>query len=600
MKELLCYDEEQSAVSAFFEKVAFLLKDCDECEEKDKIKEIIHDINNNVSYIFVGESGVGKTTLIQSIFGNIFEVNQNVVADICEYRYGENKFITQPINGFGKIFIPAEKLKGISVIDTKDVQCLRKETSEKLAQILSKSGVIFVVLDAQKINSPRIWDVIENFSEKNMVFFLTKCDLLKSKEIENCLDKLKIYMREAGISAPIFPVSCVSNRVVGTVPLEEVCSFVQKQIIGETPFLSKQGRNIEETSILLNQMKESYFLRKKQFESDIQILNKISVGLDEYVINQEKIVNNLIDKVTEEICKDIDEYQNEIISKMDPFKIKERFRCREDFVSYLNLVNANYQKIMSDAVTAKTTSAIKGCLHELELVFEDAVGFFNQREDILAISDKFYGSLSVGRKQMLDDTKENTVAICDCYKTLCEASETLFLQIWNERDRYDKKKALERGLSIGGGGTVGAVGGAFLAKSLIGATTTGATGLGAAIGTVAGVFTTVGLVTIGVIIGAATIHAIAKALYEPKADAHLEEVTQKCIAQFKNEVSQTREVMIIQVSEQIKEIFKKEIATVDGCFAQFRISVNSEEKTLPLLEMNLEHTQELLSKINAL
>lgn len=144
------------------------------------------------------------------------------------------------------------------------------------------------------------------------------------------------------------------------------------------------------------------------------------------MVNQERRVAGLIDQVTEDINREITSYQNEIISRLDPYKIKERFRSQQDFTDYLNTVNDNYKKIMNDSVNQKTISVIKECLHELEMVFEDAVGFFNERENILALNDRFYGSLSTSRKNMVTDTKQNTYEISNCYKTLYDASETLF------------------------------------------------------------------------------------------------------------------------------------------------------------------------------
>lgn len=44
------------------------------------------------------------------------------------------------------------------------------------------------------------------------------------------------------------------------------------------------------------------------------------------MVNQERRVAGLIDQVTEDINREITSYQNEIISRLDPYKIKERFR----------------------------------------------------------------------------------------------------------------------------------------------------------------------------------------------------------------------------------------------------------------------------------
>ena len=80
------------------------------------IKEILHNMNDTVSYVFLGEEGVGKTTLLRALFQNILDNDQSnnreeMRADICEYRFGDQEFITQPLNGYQKKFIVSENLK---------------------------------------------------------------------------------------------------------------------------------------------------------------------------------------------------------------------------------------------------------------------------------------------------------------------------------------------------------------------------------------------------------------------------------------------------------------------------------------------------------
>lgn len=142
--------------------------------------------------------------------------------------------------------------------------------------------------------------------------------------------------------------------------------------------------------------------------------------------------------------------------------------------------------------------------------------------------------------------------------------------------------------TIGGSGTLGAAG--VAGAVVIGKATT------LAIGLLAGV----GLVGIGVIVGAVVVNSIAKTLYDPKAAQKMEETTQKCVEQFKAEVNHTRAKMIDQISLQITEIFEKELASVDGCFTDFRIAVNIDEKKIPALEQKLLETQRLIMEIDTI
>ena len=58
--------------------------------------------------------------------------------------------------------------------------------------------------------------------------------------------------------------------------------------------------------------------------------------------------------------------------------------------------------------------------------------------------------------------------------------------------------------------------------------------------------------------------------------------------------------MIEQITAQITEIFENELAAVDGCFAEFRMSVNIDERKIPLLEQRLLEAEDLLMKIDSI
>lgn len=597
---------EQTTLSNLFEGLSTLLQDSDDTAEKEKIKRALQGMTDTTTYMVLGETGTGKSSLLGALFQGVFEAAEDMAGDVCEYRWGEQEFITPLSNGFQKKFLTSENMKGLSVIDTKGLNCFDEKALIRVKELAKKSDALFVVLEANHITGSRLWDIIESFPSKRMLFFLTKCDLLLSKELETNIEKVKCYMKESNISAPVFPISITKDKLInGTVSLEEVRFYIRNQLIGPNPMLSKQRENVEEARQLLVQLQESFSLRKKQYASDAEILQKINRSMDDYVASHKKVIADLIGKLAIEVNKDIDNYEKEIISKLDPYKIKERFKKKEDFEYYLNMVNDNYKNLMSDSVNRKTIEAIKGCLHDLEIVFQEAVGYFNTRENIMELNDRFYGSLSKSRQSMVAETKETIVVTGELYRTLSDASETLFMQIWKEREKYDAKIRNRKVLStIGGGGTLGAAGvaGAVAIGEVAKGAVIGLLGEAAAsaVGGIVGCLAGAGLVGIGVIVGAVVINSIVKTFWDPKAAEKMEEATQKCIERFKAEVDNTRVKMIEQISAQITEIFEKELASVDGCFTDFRISVNIDEKKIPALEQRIIETEKLIREINTI
>lgn len=611
---ILC-EEEQTLLTDFFEEFSDLLQDSDNKEEKEKVKIALQKMTDTTMYMVLGEEGTGKTSLLNVIFQGIFQAQDTIYGDICEYKWGEQNFEAPVADGIQRKFLSSDSMKGLSVLDTKGINRIGQKAFEKIKDYAAKCSVIFVVFDAGNIGSPRIWDFVENISDQKMVFFLTKCDLVTQEVLESNIEKVKSNMKDAGIFAPFFAVSIKETMPhCGVSDLDSVRIFLRQQVIGENPILKKQLDNVQEIQTMLRQLQVSFRQRQKQYESDIEILEKINGSLDAYILNHEQVIRKFTEKLAEEINKDIDSYEAEIISKMDPYKIKERFQTKDDFLAYLDMINDNYKTMMNDSVNRKTIGVMKDCLHDLERLFQEAAGYFNERKNILDAKDRFYGTLSQSRRQISVKTKETALMAGEFYQTLSGASEELFSAIWKERETYDRKINTRDVLSRMIGGSAGAAGGAAgwlaIAKGVAAAATkmaagggvvaSAAAGEGAAVGLITGVLTVVPIIGIGVIVGVAVMNTMAKTLYDPRAAAKMEKNTQECILKFKTEVDKTRKIMIRDVTEQITVLFKKELEFVDGSFTDFRLSVNIEGEKLPVLQKQIETAEALSERIGQL
>ena len=592
---VLCEREGQTVLSNLFEELSVLLQDSDDKEEKDRVQDSLKRMNDTATYMLLGEEGVGKTSLLHMIFQEILPEQDDMASDLCEYRWGETDYESPVTEGIQKKFISSDNMRGISIIDTKGIKRFGKNTLEKIQVMTEACSAIFVVFDVSNVKSTRLWDIIETFPKKKMIFFLTKCDTVSAETLKENITKVKAYMQESNIDAPVFPVSitkdCMSKDISS---LESVRSYIREQVIGENPLLKRQEESIKEMQMMLTQFQESFQLRKKQYESDARILQKINASLDKYVSNHREIVMDFNKKLEALISKDIDDYEQEIISKMDPYKIKERFKTKEDFMDYLNIVNDNYRSMMNDSVNRKTIEIMKSCMRDLEIVFQEASGYFNERESILALNDRFYGSLSQSRKHITTETRETAIMAGKFYTTLSDASIELFLQVWNERKKYDYKIALREIFSIvsTGGGTAAVLGcngykGAKLAKLLFDTTKTG-------LGMITPQFWIILIIDF---LSVKFIDYIAKKIFDPMAADKMEKNVHECIEQFKKEVDRTRRVMIEQVTGQVADLFEKELADIDSCFTDFRISVNVESEKLPLLEEKTKLVDELMEQI---
>lgn len=585
MQNILSEKTEQTALVTLYECVNELIQDSDDVNEKERVKKALQEMTDTTSYLVLGEVRSGKTALLRSLFSDIAEISEFTDTDICEYRWGEQECCVNVSAGYKKTFQCNENIKGLSIIDTKGIQVMQEDSVRKIHEIIKDCGAVLAVFDVNNIRCPKIWDILEDIPAKKVLFFLTKCDQVSAEEIIQAREKMETYMQEAGISAPVFAVSTTESLQSQVItPLENIRDYLRKEVIGVNPLLKNQMQNVENTKQLLAQINQSFELRKKQYESDAEVLQKINGVLDDYVRDHRQVVDRFTKVLTNEIARDIRNYEQEILSKLDPRIIKERFRNRTDFEQYLSMVNDNYRTLMNDSINRKTMETMQGCMRDLEIIFQEAVGYFNKRENILGLNDRFYGTLAESRKQMIVQTKDIAVSTGQFYKTLSEASETLFMQIWEERRKYDRS-IQNRGTIAGiGGFLAGVKGGGMLAVMLAG----GSTAIG---------FPGLCLVVVGGLIGAKVINSISSQLFDERSANKMEQNVQKCINQFKEEIENTKNLMTQQVIQQVEELFENEVKVIDSCFTEFRMTVNIDEKRIPLLEKKMEQTGALMQQL---
>lgn len=124
--------------------------------------------------------------------------------------------LTPIVDGMCKRFVSSEDMKEISIIDTKGIDVIGDDARKIMRRQIERSSAVFVVFDAGNIRSPKLWDVLEGCPEKRMIFILTKCDLISEVDLAQNIGKMKSYMQESGISAPLFAVNCSEDKEIKT------------------------------------------------------------------------------------------------------------------------------------------------------------------------------------------------------------------------------------------------------------------------------------------------------------------------------------------------------------------------------------------------
>lgn len=579
--------EDKGMMQELLENVNAVLKDSDAAEEKKIVKEFLQKASKVFGFVVLGDSAVGKTTLLRQLFGK--ELIEDIIptTEIIDYRFGEEAEKYQVNEAVTRIFKPLESIKGISIVDMPGTDQIKNATQkETVQQFIQKSDVLIVAFPGDSVKSFGIWDLLENIESRKVVFILTKADMYSEEIIEQNKNKLRQYMQDANIDAPVYTSKT----------LEEFKDYINRNIIGTNPGLRKQRENVLELKGMLNEVKHSFELRKRQYEADIAVVNRINTAMDSFLISSDDKINGLKQSLRNEINTAIDAYEAEIVTKLNPTQIKERFpKGYTDFVDYLNFVNESYRRQMTNNVDRKTQEAIRSYLSELEIVFDQATGYFRERESMLTLEDKFYGSISKSKQQMVSKAGNDLQETKTYYGKLTDASAELFMKIWAERDKYDKK--VNKAAMTGAGAGAVAGGGAVAGVAAIVGVAQAAEGASLLTAAVTGI-TSAGLwPVVAAVVGAVFIAKMAKKISSAKNMTEMERCVQEAISDFRIEVSRTKNQMTDQIMETIDAIFKRELESADKTFLDFRMSVNIDAKNIPLLEDRMDKINVLMDKI---
>lgn len=585
-RQLPFYYKDKQVMEELLKNVSSMIKDSDASEEKEVVRSFLQKVSEAITFVAIGNSNVGKSSFLNRLFQfALYERgNEKSTQNIIEYRYGASETSLQVDEFTTRIFKVQKELDGLQIVDMQGAdQMGQAALLESVKKYICKSSVLFAVFDAQSVNDYEVWELLEGVEARKVVFVMTKCDLAALDIIEENESRLRQYMKEAGLEAPVFRVSSVNETEQSYYKngYEELRQYVSEQIIGFNPVLTKQQENLYELRNMLGRLSESFELRRQQYESDALILKNINSAIDAFIRDNRVHIDNLKEVLRREIESEIDAYQDEIIAKLDPHKIKERFpNGSADFVDYLNLINEGYRKRMTDNVNRKTQESVQSYLNGAEQVFEKAAGYFQKRKILISLEDKFYGSMVESKKSMVTKVANDMEVTKDYYHSLSNASTELFMKLWKARGDRDR--------IIGNVDTAGKVTGAAAG---IGAGVAVAHVIGAAaVGTVL-------WPVVGAIIGAVLISKIAREIASANTLPDLEKKVAGAIAEFKEEVAKTKIEMTQQVLDTVERMFQIEAENVDKSFSEFRMSVNIDSKNIPLLEDKLKIINSYMDQI---
>lgn len=589
--------EDKKVLNELLENLNVVLKDSDALEEKEFVKRFLHLNSTAIVISTIGKSGVGKSTLLSELFGK--KLGEVVPTNgIVEFRYGAENCSYYVTSNVVRHFKMKPELEGVVLVDT--VGCEKWEQNgieENAKEYLERSDAILVVLEAAEVNVNAVWSILEEIQNKNIIFILSKIETIDEEKLEESKLRLRQYMLEAEIQAPVFSVSVLYDACA----MEELVSYIKNNVICSNVKQFKEQENIQKLTFMLRDLNESFELRKRQYIADVAILDKIDFAMNGFREKSRSEIEYLKNEISKEIDEVVDAYQNEIIQRLDAKKIKERFsNGKDEFMEYLELVNESYQRRMTDEVNKRVIGYIRVYLTNLQAVFEEATGYFRTRQSLLLLEDKFYGTLAETKRNMVNESSSRMEEIQKYYITLNEASEELYEKMWNTREKHDQRVKVSSTISGVIGGTTGAVGTAMWATNGLIASFLSANGATATAVMVITAPTMIIPIASGSALFGVLSYKLVEKVVKKISTGNLEKKMEKYIEEFKVDVANTKEKMKEQILENVEKMFIMELDSADKSFADFRISVNIDKRNIPKLELRMEKMKELLQQYEQL
>lgn len=262
-KQLPFHYEDRQVVEELLVNVGQMIKDSDAVAEKEAIRVFLQQVSEAISFVAIGSSQVGKSSLLNALF-QFALFDQEALEDtkgFCEYQGGAGKIVTQPDESTTRIFVPDDSLSGLQAVDMPGIdQINRKCLVERVKEYIQRSSVLLAIYDARKVTDYIVWDFLEGVTARKVVFVLTKCDLAEPETIEQNEMRLRQYMAEARLEAPIFKVS-VRTELMGLPEksgMEELRSYISGHVIGKNPVLRNQQENLTKLKTMLNELSVSF------------------------------------------------------------------------------------------------------------------------------------------------------------------------------------------------------------------------------------------------------------------------------------------------------------------------------------------------------
>jgi len=188
----------------------------------DTLHGLLRDIREPLLFVVVGEVKVGKSSLLNALFGQEFaKVDVLPATDrVYIFRHGPEEKSVEVSAQLTERYLPIPFLRDFNVVDTPGTNTMVSEHQTITEGFVPRADIVLFVFSVTNPWSQSGWqllDLVQKKWLKNVVFVLQQADLRHSAEVEVIHRHLQdTAMRKLGFAPPIFPVSARKALLVKT------------------------------------------------------------------------------------------------------------------------------------------------------------------------------------------------------------------------------------------------------------------------------------------------------------------------------------------------------------------------------------------------
>ncbi len=260
------------------------------------LENLIKGMDEPFVFVVVGEVNVGKSTLLNALFGADFSRTGIIPTTdrIYFYKHGPKVKHVPITRTLEEVFVPIEFLKDFHVVDTPGTNSVESEHQEITERFVPASDLVIFVFSAINPWGASTWQFLERVYKewmRNVIFVLGQCDLRTAEEVAAILDYMRQLCRQRfGRDFPIFPVSAKSaylskssgidrDRLYLSSGFPQLEGHISKTISGNAQRTAKMGHALRVAGELLNSLQATASTRIASREEKTRVLTALETQL---------------------------------------------------------------------------------------------------------------------------------------------------------------------------------------------------------------------------------------------------------------------------------------------------------------------------------